>query len=384
MTTIKPVLLALCAAAAGSAAAADAASFFSAFLDTTPAGLVRASDDRSGAWSDFWADTKAGVDAVMKDGNNTLIVPTLTIHPRFDWPDYREENAVPAGTGLGRTLIDERGNERTMFFVNFVDSNYNYEPMVGYQWLARYPIGASGLHVGAGYLLGLTFRDDYHWLPVPAPLPVAKIGTDTISFYGTYIPITNVAFFYTTITIDDAKRRDAPLPAESPWSEDRNFVYGGWGWQYMDNAEEASKHTVKNDALWHAGIRHYSGRHWATDLSYRESKHDIRTGTGEAKEHDFKTAALQIQYNMDVTRHFRLYAGGGFGWSEMKNDRDKDSCWHPVLSMGGTYAFTRHLFVNAEVFTAFTRFEGTTEGASERYKLKSSPTDLTVSVGYAF
>ena len=383
MTTIKPVIAALLAALAGTAAA-EPTSFWEDLLDTTPAGLVRASAERSGSLADFWTDTKTGVSSIMSEGSNTLILPTYTIHPRFDWPDYREENAIPAGMGLGRTLIDDRGNERTMFWVNFVDSNYNFEPMVGYQWLARYPIGNSGLHVGAGYLLGLTLRDDFRWLPTPAPLPVAKIGTDTVSFYGTYIPITNVMFFYTTFTVNDQKRRDDPLPAASAWSETENVVYGGWGWRYVDNAEERSRHTMKNDEGWHAGWRHYSGRHWATDISYRESKHDIETGTGEAKAHDFKTVALQIQYNADVTNRLRLYAGGGFGWSEMKNDRESDSYVHPVLSLGGTYAVTHHLFLNAELFTAFTRFEGTTEGGDEHYKLKSSPTDLSVSVGYAF
>ena len=84
-------------------------------------------------------------------------------------------------------------------------------------------------------------------------------------------------FFYSTITIDDAKRRDLPLPATSAWSADRNYLYGGWGWEYMDNGEEFSPSNVKNDSSWHVGMRHYSGRHWATDVSYRRSEHDIKT-----------------------------------------------------------------------------------------------------------
>ena len=87
------------------------------------------------------------------------------------------------------------------------------------------------------------------WVPFPRPLPVAKIGTDDISFYGTYIPVTNVFFFYSTITIDDAKRRDLPLPATSAWSADRNYLYGGWGWEYMDNGEEFSRATSERQLL---------------------------------------------------------------------------------------------------------------------------------------
>lgn len=247
MTTLKPVFLATAIALTGAGTPAVAESLFESFINTTPAGLVSSSSDRPGDFSSFWEATKTGIGAMMSRGNSEFIIPTYTIHPAYDWPDYREENAIPAGMGLGRVLIDERGNERTLFLVSFVDSNYNLEPMIGYQWVARYPLANSGLHVGAGYVMGITMRDDFGWYPVPAPLPVAKIGTDTVSFYGTFIPFTNVLFFYSIITIDDAKRRDAPLPVASAWSSAENVLYGGWGWQYIDNAEEASRHGVEND-----------------------------------------------------------------------------------------------------------------------------------------
>ena len=177
--------------------------------------------------------------------------------PTWDWDKRHEENGYPFGMGLGRQVIDNRGNERSFFLVTFVDSNYRPEPVAGYQWVARWPVAGTGLHVGAGYLAAVSARGDYMWVPFPMPLPVAKIGTDDISFYGTYIPVTNVFFFYSTITIDDAKRRDLPLPATSAWSADRNYLYGGWGWEYMDNGEEFSPSNVKNDSSWHVGMRHY-------------------------------------------------------------------------------------------------------------------------------
>ena len=153
--------------------------------------------------------------AIMKEGNSLWVVPTYTNHPTWDWDKRHEENGYPFGMGLGRQVIDNRGNERSFFLVTFVDSNYRPEPVAGYQWVARWPVAGTGLHVGAGYLAAVSARGDYMWVPFPMPLPVAKIGTDDISFYGTYIPVTNVFFFYSTITIDDAKRRDLPLPATS-------------------------------------------------------------------------------------------------------------------------------------------------------------------------
>lgn len=368
-----------------SSAQAGVGDFLNAVVDTTPAGLVRSSAERPGDFGSLWQDTVRGSEAIMKNGSSLWIVPTYTNHPTWDWPDRAEENGFPFGMGLGRQVIDSRGNERSFFLVGFVDSNYRIEPMVGYQWLARWPLGNTGLHVGAGYLAGLTMRGDYMWLPCPLPLPVAKIGTDTVSFYGTYIPFTNVFFFYSTVTIDDAKRRDLPLPATNPWSSAENLVYGGMGWQYMDNGEEYSPNTVKNDTSWHAGVRHYSGRHWATDLSYRRADHDIKSGADlKDKRYRFETWALQLQYNMDALDSLRLYAGAGLGYSKMKGPGGSDDSVHPVTSLGATYAVTKKLFVNAEMFTSFSRFNGTVEGRDDGYLLRTMPTDFTVSVGWAF
>ena len=360
---------------------AEARTFLEAVIDTTPAGLVRESSDRPGDFGSLWQDTVRGSEAIMKNGSSVWIVPTYTNHQTWEWPDRAEENGFP----IGRQLIDSRGNERTFFFVNFVDSNYRIEPMVGYQWLARWPLGNTGMHVGAGYLAGFTMRGDYMWLPCPLPLPVAKIGTDTVSFYGTYIPFTNVLFFYSTITIDDAKRRDLPLPASSPWSSAENMIYGGMGWQYMDNGEEYAPNTVKNDSSWHAGMRHYSGRNWATDVSYRRADHDIRSGADlKPKSYRFETWAVQLQYNIDAFDSLRLYAGGGLGYSKMKGPGGRDSSLHPVTSLGATYALTKHLFLNADMFTSFSRFHGTVEGRDGDYLFRSMPTDFTLSVGWAF
>lgn len=237
-------------AAAVSFACTAQAGLWEAVVDTTPAGYARQSSERPGDWASFWSDTKEGTKRIFEEGNSVWIVPTYTNHPTWAWKKRHEENGYPFGMGYARQVIDDRGNERLLFAVNFVDSNYRIEPMVGYSWLARWPIGSTGLHVGAGYLAGITMRGDYMWMPLPLPLPVAKIGTDTVSFYGTYIPFTNVFFFYSTITVDDAKGRKMPLASDSPWVKSPNLLYGSYGWQYVDNGEEYSKSLMKNDTIW--------------------------------------------------------------------------------------------------------------------------------------
>ena len=265
---MKPVKLPLLAAASAALAAAAlpdcaAASFteaLEAVIDTTPAGLVKSSSSRPGDWAAFWSDTKEGAKYIMENGNDLWVVPTYTNHPTWDWEQRHEENGYPFGMGLARQVIDERGNERMFFIVNFVDSNYRLEPMVGYSWVARWPIGNTGLHWGAGYLAGITMRGDYLWLPAPLPLPVVKIGTDALSFYTAYVPFTNVFFMYTSITIDNHAERKMPLPSTSPWVKTPNLLYGSWGWRYVDNGEEESPNTVKNDTVWGVGYR------WKRDL----------------------------------------------------------------------------------------------------------------------
>lgn len=390
MTKVKHITIAALAAAAG-AAHAGFGDALSAIIDTTPAGLTRASSERPGDFATFWADTVEGARMIASQGSDLLILPTYTNHPRWDWPGRDEENANPFGAGFGRQLIDERGNERMLFGIAFVDSNYRVEPVVGYSWMARYPIGNTGLHWGAGYIAGISARGDYMWLPFPVPLPAAKIGTDTVSFYGTYIPFTNVFFFYSTIAIDNAGSRSNPLPATSPFADGRTLVYGGGGWTYMDNGEEETNNTVKNDSSWHVGIRRYSGRHWQTDLKYKRSNHDVRVWTdaaqtkGEHKQRlETETYSLTIAYNIDVTQSFRLFAGAGMGYSRAESSTGKDSSVHPVLTTGFTWAVMPRLHVTGGMDTSFARYKGVVEGRSDNYGLRAMPTDFSLSVGWAF
>lgn len=375
-----------CAAPIATATASTFSDALSAVIDTTPAGLVRPSAERDGSWDGFWEDTKRGSEAIMRDGKTMLVLPTYTNHPRWEWEDKDEENGYPFGMGLARQVIDDRGNERLFFLVNFVDSNYRLEPMVGYSWVARYPIAQTGWHYGAGYLAGITIRGDYSYIPCPLPLPVAKIGNDTFSFYGTFIPFTNVFFFYSSITIDDTKSRKMPLPATSSWSRNTDFIYGGYGITRTDNGEEESPTRVDSDTSWHVGWRHYSGRCWATDLSYRKSSHAVTRAEGPGNyDLDIEMLALQLQYNIDAFDSLRLYAGGGLGYSRAENSQgDDDDSIHPVLSLGATYSVTDHLYVDASITTSFARFTGVAEDRHDKYVIRAMPVDLSVSVGFAF
>lgn len=388
---MTPFKIVRAAAAVGAALASLSAQagFFSnaleAVADTTPAGLVRPSSERPGDWKNFWADSKEGADFIMKNGNDLLVAPVYTNHPRWAWEQRDEENGWPFGMGLARQVIDERGNERMFFVTAFVDSNYQVEPMVGYSWVARYPIGNTGLHWGAGYLAGFTMRADYMWLPCPLPLPVAKIGSDTVSFYGAFIPFTNVFFFYSSITVDNAKRRDDPLPATSPFAKHANLLYGSYGWSYADNGEEYSPNTIKNDAVWNVGLRRYSGRHWQTDLKYRKNSYDFKMVSGRTRSMDLETYSLTVAYNLDVTKTFRLFAGAGVGYSRLEAPNISDTSIHPATTLGFTWAFTDRIYLTGSMDTNISRFgDGLDAERDVRPTLRPMPTDFTLGLGIAF
>lgn len=387
MNRTKLPLLAASGAAllfAGCAQASALSDALEAVIDTTPAGLAKSSASRPGDWASFWSDTKEGARYIMENGSDLWVVPTFTNHPAWNWEDRSEENAYPFGMGLARQVIDDRGNERMFFLVSFVDSNYRVEPMVGYSWVARWPIGNTGLHWGAGYLAGITMRGDYMWLPCPLPLPVVKVGTDTVSFYTTYIPFTNVFFMYTSIAIDNAGSRKMPLSAESPWVKTPNLLYGSWGWRYVDNGEEESPNTVKNDSVWGVGLRHYSGCSWQTDLRYKKGSHDVKVPGSKDMSLDIETYSLTIAYNIDVAQTFRLFAGGGFGVSHAESDAGSDWDVHPALTMGFTWAATDLIHITGSMDTNISRFKGVVDGRDNDYVLKGMPTEFTLSVGLAF
>ena len=363
---------------------ASAASFLEEAIDTLPAGYVTSSENQSRSLGQYWNDTLEGSKAILKNGQDAWIFPTYTAHPRFHWKNEREQNAYPFGMGLGRTVIDANGNERTLFFVSFVDSNYHIEPVAGYQWIKRFPIGKSDFHLGAGYMAGLSMRDDYRWIPFPMVLPVASIGNDWLNVYGAWIPFIDVGFVYTVITLDNAKTRGT-LSKSSAWYGKENFIYGGLGWEYIDNgSDEYTPHSATNHASYHVGLRHYSGSQWATDLSYRRSKHEFHSPKNIHQTYKMDNVSLQLQYNMDVSSKFRLYAGGGVGYSRMWGPNTKDSSIHPVASMGATYALTDRLWLNADMTVMVSRFKGVLEAADQGYVVRAMPTDFGLSLGYAF
>ena len=124
-------------------------------------------------------------------GKYDLYAPVYTWHNRFMYSSgkTRKYNEIPGGIGFGKSNIDEDGDEHTLYAVGFSDSNYKFEPIVGYAFFKNlYLDEARDVSVGLGYSLNITGRHEYYYAPLPLPLPVASFRYKQFSLLASYVP----------------------------------------------------------------------------------------------------------------------------------------------------------------------------------------------------
>lgn len=350
------------------------AGFWEDAAATLPGGLAPSS-------ADLWSSQVDGFKEIMNKGRDGVAFGIWTEHPAFDYDNRSEENALPFGAGVVRTMIDEKGNERMLFGIVFSDSHYYPEPTFGYSWVARWPVSEK-YHVGAGYMLGVTFREDYHWLPIPMPLPVVKAGTDDVGLYMTYIPFTNVFFFYGTIATDSLENRLLPTFETSPFSN-RFELYGAWMWEKTDSATEEG-YMVTSDAGYLLGARYFVADNWAVDFSYTESEHDTTNRGVKDKTFDHTTYSVALQYHVNFNEALRMHAGVGVGygqWDQQGGDISEDSVF-PVVQLGGTWAPTDHTRLLAGINLSFPRYHNVAPEGDVMFR--PSPVHMYIGAGIAF
>lgn len=145
----------------------------------------------------FAEEEKGYLDFLKKDIENIslskdwdLFVPVNTWHNRemYDKKKTDSYNEKPWGLGIGKHIYED-DILKGLYFMAFSDSHSKFEPIVGYlrQW-NYYFDRDKDFSVGAGYTLGVTFRDDYNYLPIPVVLPIFGFQYKKIAVQTTYIP----------------------------------------------------------------------------------------------------------------------------------------------------------------------------------------------------
>ncbi|MFM2446617.1 MAG: hypothetical protein RI936_1064 [Pseudomonadota bacterium] len=385
---MRPALAACGLALACTAAQAEESSFsrfLSAFNETTSVGLVPPAE-RSSGWG-WFGDAWKGFKTTAAEGRNGLLVPMYTWHPTPSYNNRSEQNSYTWGAGISRTMIDDRGNERMVYALAFSDSHYDFQPMVGYGWVARWALGGSGVYGGLGYTAGLTIRSDVGYVvPIPYLVPMASLGTDVFTMYAAYVPGSNVAFVFSRLQLDSTNEISSSAGA-SPWAR-RTLVYAGGGWVKTDQ-EGVDGVTVSSGGAPLFGIRHDIGRGWAVDFSVNRSNHDIayfRLPLGSVR---FTQYNLAGQYHFEATPSLRLHAGLGLSYLDvgdgsLNGAAIENGALAPLIQAGATWAASPALRVVGGLNLATPRVDLTLPRTTTGTAIKPSPSLFYLGVGYAF
>ena len=364
--------------------------------ETTPVGLLSRGERQPG-WTGWFGDLWKGSQRNFKDGDAGLMLPFFTFHPAYKYPNRNDNNNYPYGVGYVRTLIDEKDNERIVFAMAFSDSHYDVQPMVGWAWMARWPLFGS-VKGGLGYSAFVTARADANYIPFPAILPMASIGTDRVTFYGTWIPTTEVLFFFARITlpqnepsppVEGGSRSTGPFgtgPTRDAGAR-KNLLYAGGGWV---NTDASGIDTVASGNSWAplAGYRHFFTERLAMDVSLSRSNHSLDLNNARLGTFDLIPLAVTAQYHLPAYHGFRMYAGAGVAYSrtaqqEMPGYSLSGGSFSPVVQAGANFPLTDALVLTGGLTVNFPRHQLHQDGVLQG-TVKISPITFGLAVGYAF
>jgi palmitoyl transferase len=116
-------------------------------------------------------------------------IPVNTWHNRASYSSDQisDFNENPWGLGMGKYRYDADGDWHGLYGMAFLDSHSKIEPILGYGfqkiWHAQ-----EDLKLGLGYTVGVTFRSDMNYLPLPVILPIASVQYKSVAVQSTYVP----------------------------------------------------------------------------------------------------------------------------------------------------------------------------------------------------
>ena len=158
-----------------------------------------------GAAPNCWGDNtliqtcKDNLSTTWKEGRLELIVPVNTWHNRAHYrrDQIQEYNEKPWGIGLAKTYIDENSNRHRLLALTFQDSFDRAEPTFGYSWQSVFRAEHT-IRPTLGFVAGVTFRESYHWIPIPAAIPAVGLDVGPVSLETTYLLGFDVLFTWVT------------------------------------------------------------------------------------------------------------------------------------------------------------------------------------------
>lgn len=372
-----------CAANAQDKSESFWSSLLSAINDTTPAG-VRPRSERASGWA-WFGDQWDGGKAIAANGQMQLLLPFYTFHPAWQYANHAQQNAYPFGAGIASYTVDSRDNERIVYALAFSDSHFNFEPMAGYGWVARWRMFGQ-FKVGVGYTAMVTTRNDAMWLPVPGLLPLLFLGTDAVGVYAANVPTQNVTFMFVRLSPEKLNFGAAP---EAPAAGDarRNLLFAGYGYV---NANPSGIDGVAgtNGSGPVLGYRRFFGDRFAAEVSVERSRHDLSFPQQALGSLERTAYTLAAQYHFPIAQRVQLYAGIGAAYERLSQQQLVDASLRsnslgPVIQGGFSASLDPRWTLTGGIRTGFPRNQLTLDGVPSGTVLLA-PATFSLALGARF
>jgi len=138
----------------------------------------------------IWSRTQDSLSQTWQSENYELYVPINTWHNRNFYSKEKIDsfNEQPWGLGIGKYRFDDDdGDWNSLYVMAFQDSHRDIEPLAGFGFQKIWrPI--ENLRLGAGYTVGITMREDMHYIPLPGILPLVSVEYEQVALQSTYVP----------------------------------------------------------------------------------------------------------------------------------------------------------------------------------------------------
>ena len=137
---------------------------------------------------DWWSGVKDSLNQTWESQDYELYIPIHTWHNRHYYTQEKIDsyNENPWGLGVGKYRFDENGDWHALYAMAFLDSHSEIEPVAGYAFQKVWR-PADNVRLGVGYTVGLTLRQDMHYLPIPVIAPLCSVAYKNLAVQSTYI-----------------------------------------------------------------------------------------------------------------------------------------------------------------------------------------------------
>ena len=136
-----------------------------------------------------WSRAQDSLSQTWQSTNYELYVPVNAWHNRNYYSSEKIDgyNEHPWGLGVGKYRFDDDGDWNSFYAMAFSDSHRKLEPVVGFGFQKMWQ-PTDNFRLGAGYTLGLTLREDMHYLPIPVIAPTFSVEYKQLAVQSAYIP----------------------------------------------------------------------------------------------------------------------------------------------------------------------------------------------------